>query len=207
MSNSADKSRTISKTRIIDLVASSVLLLLLWPLMLATALAVRISSPGPILHRSKRFGVNRSNFEMFKFRTMRVDAPQVATHLMTNADDYLTPVGRFLRKSSLDELPQLVNVFRGEMALVGPRPALYNQHDLIAMRETRGINELRPGITGLAQVSGRDLLTLEDKVAIETEYRNSRSLLFDLKILLRTVFGVPRGAGVSSDAHTGKTHL
>ncbi len=176
----------LSRKRIFDLVAGVALLLFFLPLLLLIALAVKCTSRGPVIHWSKRVGRNNRLFNMPKFRTMRIDTPQVATHLLTNSKTYLTPIGSFLRKSSMDELPQLFSVLRGDLSLVGPRPALFNQDDLIAMRTERGIHSLVPGITGWAQVNGRDEIPVSAKVRCDYEYLQRQSLAFDLKILFQT---------------------
>ena len=152
---------------------------------------------GPVLYWSDRFGIGNQIFKMPKFRTMQVGTPTVATHLLIDANTYLTPVGGFLRKTSLDELPQLWSVLKGDMSLVGPRPALYNQDDLIAARTTSNIHVLRPGITGWAQVNGRDELSIADKVELDTEYLHKQSLSFDCYILWLTALKVLRRDGVS----------
>lgn len=164
---------------------------------LVVALVVRATSAGPALYWSRRVGAGGREFIMPKFRTMRVDTPELATHLLTSPGQWLTPVGSFLRKSSLDELPQLWSVLRGDMSLVGPRPALYNQADLIAARCSRGVDALRPGITGWAQVNGRDELPIPVKVEFDRQYLLRQSFLFDLKIILLTVLHVVRREGVS----------
>ncbi len=164
---------------------------------LGVALAVRATSPGPALYWSQRVGRGGRLFAMPKFRTMRIDAPEVATHLLVDPAQWLTPVGSFLRRSSLDELPQLWSVAVGDMSLVGPRPALHNQADLIAARRAAGVDVLQPGITGWAQVNGRDELPIPAKVAFDREYLERRSLLFDLRILFLTAAGVVRAKGVS----------
>ena len=165
--------------------------------MLLLAAAVRLTSPGPAIHWSKRVGRGNRLFPMPKFRTMRIDAPQVATHLMTDPDRWLTPIGGFLRRSSLDELPQLFSVLAGRMSLVGPRPALFNQDDLIASRMRKGVDALRPGLTGWAQVNGRDELAVAEKVRLDEEYLNRRSLMFDLKVMMMTIAKVVKRQGVS----------
>ena len=154
------------------------------------AVVVRISSTGPALYWSDRIGRNSITFKMPKFRTMRVGTPAVATHLLANPQAYLTPIGAFLRKTSLDELPQLWSILRGEMSFVGPRPALFNQHDLIGLRAQAGVDKLLPGLTGWAQVNGRDELSIADKVALDVEYLQKKSLAFDVKIMILTVFRV-----------------
>ena len=161
------------------------------------ALLVKLTSPGPILHWSKRIGRHELIFEMPKFRTMRIDTPEVATHLLTDPANWLTPVGVFLRKSSLDELPQLWCILKGDMSFVGPRPALFNQDDLIAMRTEKGVHQLMPGLTGWAQVNGRDELPIHKKVDLDFEYLQRKSFLFDLKILWMTALKVVVRDGVS----------
>lgn len=161
------------------------------------ALAVRLTSPGPALYWSDRVGCNNRIFKMPKFRSMRIDTPAVATHLLQNPDQWLTPIGSFLRKSSLDELPQLWSILKGDMSFVGPRPALFNQDDLIALRKEKGVHELVPGLTGWAQVNGRDELPIPQKVELDAEYLQRRSLRFDLRVLWMTVLKVLARDGVS----------
>jgi O-antigen biosynthesis protein WbqP len=183
--------------RLVDLalvLAASVFLLL--PI-LAVALAVRLSSPGPILYWSDRVGRGNRIFKMPKFRSMRIDTPAVATHLLQNPGQWLTRIGSFLRKTSLDELPQLWSILKGDMSFVGPRPALFNQDDLIALRTNAGVHELLPGLTGWAQVNGRDELPIPDKVKLDAEYLQRRSFGFDLWILWLTLLKVLRRDGVS----------
>jgi len=165
--------------------------------MLLVALLVKLTSPGPVLYWSDRVGVGNEIFKMPKFRTMRIDTPAVATHLLDNPDSYLTPIGPFLRKSSLDELPQLWNVLKGDMSFVGPRPALFNQDDLIALRTEKGVHRLIPGITGWAQINGRDDIPIPKKVEYDEYYLNHRSFFFDLKILVLTFLKVTRAENVS----------
>lgn len=155
-----------------------------------TWLAIKLSSRGPALYWSKRIGKDNEIFFMPKFRTMRVDTPQVATHLLRNSDEYLTSIGAFLRKSSLDELPQLWSVLSGAMSFVGPRPALFNQYDLMGLRTQYNIHQLPPGITGWAQINGRDGLSIEEKVKFDLEYLRRRSFIFDLKIMFLTLYKV-----------------
>lgn len=164
---------------------------------LALALAVRLTSPGPALYWSDRVGRNNRIFRMPKFRTMRTGTPAVATHLLAEPAAYLTPVGSFLRRTSLDELPQLWSILRGDMSFVGPRPALFNQNDLIALRTRAGVDELVPGLTGWAQVNGRDELPIPRKVAFDVEYLRRRSFWFDLHILWLTFVRVLRRDGVA----------
>jgi O-antigen biosynthesis protein WbqP len=183
--------------RVFDVLLVLVCLPLLGVPILLTALAVKLSSPGPVLYWSDRVGRHNRLFRMPKFRSMRTDTPAVATHLLHNPDQWLTPVGSFLRGSSLDELPQLWNILTGEMSFVGPRPALFNQEDLIGQRTENGVHELVPGLTGWAQVNGRDELPIPQKVQLDAEYLQRRSLLFDLKILCMTAFKVIARDGVS----------
>jgi O-antigen biosynthesis protein WbqP len=183
--------------RLIDIVLSSLLLILFAIPMALIAVAVKLTSKGPILHWSNRVGRRNRIFRMPKFRGMCMDAPQVATHLFRDPAAYLTPVGGFLRRSSLDELPQLISVLRGDLSLVGPRPALFNQDDLIALRTEAGVHELIPGITGWAQVNGRDDLPIPEKVHLDFEYLRGQSIWFDLKVLFMTVVKVARRDGIS----------
>lgn len=171
-------------------------LLLLLPLVIMAAL-VRLTSKGPALYWSDRVGRNNSIFKMPKFRSMRVGTPAVATHLLRNADAALTPIGSFLRKSSLDEIPQLWSILRGDMSFVGPRPALFNQHDLIELRTQCGVHQLVPGLTGWAQVNGRDTLPIPDKVALDQHYLQTHSFWFDVYILWLTFLRVIRRKDVS----------
>ena len=182
--------------RIVDLLVTLGLMLILAPLFLLLVLAVMLPSVGPVLFRTQRVGKGNKLFTMYKFRTMRIDTPQVATHLLKEPDQFLTPIGKLLRRTSLDELPQLINVLNGEMSLVGPRPALFNQDDLVALRTARGVDALAPGITGWAQVNGRDELPIPEKVKLDEWYLKNRSLWLDLKILGMTVFKVIRKEGV-----------
>jgi O-antigen biosynthesis protein WbqP len=178
--------------RIFDFLVSLLAFILFLIPMLLVAIAVGISSPGPILYWSERVGRNNQVFRMPKFRTMRVNTPLLPTHLLNNAKAFITPIGSFLRRSSLDELPQLYCIIMGHMSLVGPRPALYNQQDLIDARTALGVHTLMPGLTGWAQVNGRDELPLELKVKYDKEYLNQKSFWMDLKILVLTVWKVVR---------------
>ncbi len=182
--------------RLFDFAVSGLALVLLALPMLTIAALVRLSSPGPAIYWSQRFGVHNRLFAMPKFRTMRIDTPEVPTHLLADPRRWTTLIGRILRRTSMDELPQLWSVFRGDMALVGPRPALHSQSDLIAMRTTVGVHRLRPGITGWAQVNGRDALSLEDKIKFDWQYLKRRSFAFDLYVLAATVAPVLTGRGV-----------
>ena len=184
-------------TRIFDLLlAIFLLLLLLVPFIVITVL-VRLTSKGSALYWSDRVGKNNKIFKMPKFRSMLIGTPAVATHLLDNPDVYLSPIGGFLRRSSLDELPQLFSVLKGDMSFVGPRPALFNQDDLINLRAEKGVDKLLPGITGWAQVNGRDELSIPDKVALDVEYLNRQSFWFDIKILWMTFLKVVKRDGVS----------
>jgi len=178
------------------LISGAALLVLGAPLLLLAGL-VRATSRGPAIHWSKRVGRGNALFLMPKFRTMRIDAPQVPTHLMTEPERWLTPIGGLLRRTSLDELPQLISVLKGDMSLVGPRPALFNQDDLVALRTAAGVDALRPGLTGWAQVNGRDELPIPDKVKLDAEYLARRSFGFDLKVLGMTLAHVLGSKGVS----------
>lgn len=183
--------------RAFDLALALLLLLPLGPLLLAVALAVRLSSPGPVLYWSDRVGRDNRIFRMPKFRSMRIDTPVVATHLLQDPERWLTPIGSLLRTSSLDELPQLWCILCGSMSFVGPRPALFNQDDLIRLRTEAGVHRLLPGLTGWAQVNGRDELPIPTKVALDTWYLQHRSLGLDLRILAMTAWKVVRRDGVS----------
>lgn len=183
--------------RNLDILICCLALILLCPLILFAALLVRLSSKGSILYWSDRVGRQNITFKMPKFRTMQVGAPVVATHLLSNSGQYLTPVGSFLRKSSLDELPQLWSILVGDMSFVGPRPALFNQDDLIALRTQYGVDKLVPGLTGWAQVNGRDELSIPVKVQYEVEYLQKQSFWFDMKILGLTFLKVIGRSGIS----------
>jgi len=182
--------------RIFDLVMAAMLAPFCALALLGAALAVKLTSPGPVLHMSSRVGRHKVIFKMPKLRTMWVDTPQQATHLLENPEQRLTPVGAFLRKTSLDEVPQLYSVFTGDMSFVGPRPALFNQDDLVALREEKGVNSLAPGITGWAQINGRDEISIPEKVALDEYYLKNQSIWLDLKILALTVTNVLFAKGV-----------
>ena len=188
---------SVDVKRLFDLVLALCAVLILFLPVGLVALAVRLTSTEPVLFRTRRVGKNSRNFTMYKFRTMRIDTPQVATHLLKEPDQFLTPIGKLLRRTSLDELPQLINVVRGEMSLVGPRPALFNQDDLITLRTAGGVDVQTPGITGWAQVNGRDELPIPEKVKLDEWYLKNRSFWLDLKILGMTVFKVIRKEGVA----------
>ena len=183
--------------RTFDLLLGVAILVLLVAPLLLISIAVSLSSKGPALYWSDRIGKNNKIFKMPKFRSMRIDTHAVATHLLNNPDSYLSPIGGFLRRSSLDELPQLFSVLKGDMSFVGPRPALYNQDDLIDLRTEKGVDKLLPGITGWAQVNGRDELSIPDKVELDVEYLNRQSFWFDMKILRMTFLKVMKRDGVS----------
>lgn len=183
--------------RPVDILTALCGLVLLSPLLILIWLAVRLDSPGPGLHWSRRAGRNGALFAMPKFRTMRVETPDVATDELTGAQNWVTPLGRFLRRTSLDELPQLWSILTGDMSLVGPRPALHSQDRLIALRRESGVATLRPGLTGWAQVKGRDTISTEEKAALDAEYLRRRDFLFDLRILWLTVRAALTGRDVS----------
>ena len=182
--------------RIFDFTAALAAVFLFGLPMLLMALLIKLTSPGPVLYWSDRVGAGNGIFKMPKFRTMRIDTPAVATHLMQNPDAYLTPPGPFLRKFSLDELPQLWSILKGDMSFVGPRPALFNQDDLIKLRTEKGISQLTPGVTGWAQINGRDNLPIPVKVAYDEYYMQHQSFLFDIQILWKTLFKVINKEGV-----------
>jgi O-antigen biosynthesis protein WbqP len=181
----------------LDIVGGLAGLTVLSPLFLILAIAVLMDSPGPALHWSKRVGRGNRLFPMPKFRTMRTDAPDVATHLLDDPGQWITPLGAFLRRSSLDELPQLWSVVKGDMSLVGPRPALFNQDDLVALRTAAGVDRLRPGLTGWAQINGRDELPIPEKARLDREYLERMSMAFDLRILAVTAISALSGRGVT----------
>jgi O-antigen biosynthesis protein WbqP len=183
--------------RVFDLILVISLFFVFLIFLLLIAILVIVTSKGPALYWSERIGKNSTIFKMPKFRSMRIDTPAVATHLLDNPDLYLSPIGGFLRHSSLDEIPQLFSVLKGDMSFVGPRPALFNQDDLIALRTANGVDKLLPGITGWAQVNGRDELSIADKVALDVEYLNRQSFWFDLIILWMTFLKVVKRDGVS----------
>ncbi len=175
-----------------------VLLFIFSPIFLIVALVIFIEDGFPVFFTQKRVGINYTFFHIYKFRSMNKDTPDVATHLLTNPDQYLLKFGKFIRKTSLDELPNLINIIKGEMVFVGPRPALYNQDDLMALRVTLGVDKLKPGITGWAQINGRDAISILNKVELEQEYMKKRSILFDIKIIIKTFKNVLFSKGVSN---------
>ena len=182
--------------RLFDLCLALLALVFLLLPILMVALMVRLTSTGPVLYFSDRVGRYNRIFKMPKVRTMQVNTPAVATHLLSNPAQFLTPIGSFLRKSSLDELPQLLSIIRGNMSFVGPRPALFNQDDLVALRTHYGVDKLVPGLTGWAQINGRDELPIPEKVKLDVDYMNNQSFLFDLKIILLTFLKVLRRDGI-----------
>lgn len=182
--------------RLFDLFLALIALIFLFLPIFAVALMVRLTSTGPVLYWSDRVGRYNQIFRMPKFRTMRVDTPAVATHLLNDPKQFLTSVGSFLRKSSLDELPQLWSIIKGDMSFVGPRPALFNQDDLIALRTQHGVDKLVPGLTGWAQINGRDELPIQDKVKLDVDYVKTQSFCLDLKIILLTFLKVLRRDGI-----------
>lgn len=183
--------------RALDLLLSAAGLLLLSPLFLVISLAVKLEDPGPVFFKQKRIGRDKSYFNIAKFRSMRQDTPHdMPTHLLEDPDKWITKTGRFLRRTSLDELPQIAQIFTGKMSIVGPRPALWNQYDLIAERDKYGANALTPGLTGWAQVNGRDELEIEEKARLDGEYARKLSFGLDVKIFFMTILGAFRGSGV-----------
>ncbi|WP_337467773.1 sugar transferase [Holdemanella biformis] len=192
--------------RTIDFILSFAGIIILSPLLIVLMVLIKVTSPGPIFFKQKRVGIHKSYFNILKFRTMRIDTPKdMPTHLLENPDQYITSVGKFLRKTSLDELPQLFNIFKGEMAIVGPRPALWNQYDLIELRDVYGANDVLPGLTGWAQVNGRDELEIDVKAKLDGEYCKNLSFLFDVKCFLMTIFSVLKHDGVV-EGGTGSIH-
>jgi O-antigen biosynthesis protein WbqP len=182
--------------RLFDITCALLALMVFAIPMILVALLVKLTSRGPVLYWSDRVGRDNAIFRMPKVRSMRIDTPALATHLLDEPDRWLTPVGKFLRKSSLDEVPQLWSILRGDMSIVGPRPALFNQDDLIALRTGKGVHVLTPGLTGWAQINGRDELSIPQKVELDTYYLTHRSFLLDLQIILKTVVKVLRAGGV-----------
>ena len=188
--------RTFFK-RLLDIILSGCAIVILSPLLLIIAVAIKIDDPGPVLFRQKRVGIHKTHFSIMKFRTMKMDTPKdTPTHLLENPEQYITKVGKFLRKSSLDELPQIFQIFTGKMSIIGPRPALWNQFDLIAERDKYGANDVRPGLTGWAQINGRDELPIEVKARFDGEYVKKLSFLFDCKCFFGTIVSVLKHDGV-----------
>lgn len=183
--------------RLIDFILSVIALILLSPLFLSIAIWIKLNSKGPVFFKQKRVGMNKQLFEIYKFRSMRSDTPaDMPTHLLNEPEAFITSSGRFLRKTSLDELPQLINIVKGEMAIIGPRPALWNQYDLIEERDKYGANDVRPGLSGWAQINGRDELEIPVKAKLDGDYVHNISLKFDLKCIFGTISSVLRSDGV-----------
>ncbi len=183
--------------RFIDIILSFLGIIILSPLFLILIIAIRVDSPGPILFRQKRVGIHKKHFNILKFRTMRIDTPKdMPTHLLNNPEQYITKVGKFLRKTSLDELPQMINILRGDMSIIGPRPALWNQYDLIEERDKYGANDVMPGLTGWAQINGRDELEIPVKARLDGEYVQKMSFAFDVKCFFGTITSVLKHDGV-----------
>jgi O-antigen biosynthesis protein WbqP len=174
-----------------------ILLFILSPIFLIVALLIIFEDGFPVFFRQKRVGINYTFFNIYKFRSMKKNTPNVATHLLKNPDQYLLKIGKFIRKTSIDELPNLINIINGEMVFVGPRPALYNQNDLMTLRVNNGIDKLKPGITGWAQINGRDDISIENKVQLEQEYLNKKSFFLDILIIIKTFTNVLFSKGVS----------
>lgn len=183
--------------RIIDFILALITFILLSPIFLAIAIWIKVDSPGPVFFKQKRVGINKSFFNIYKFRTMRTDTPKdMPTHLLNDAESFITNSGAFLRKTSLDELPQLINIIKGEMAIIGPRPALWNQDDLVAERDKYHANDVLPGLTGWAQINGRDELEIPVKAKLDGEYVEKMSFVFDLKCFFATIFSIAKSDGV-----------
>lgn len=196
----------VAVKKIIDRFLAFIGLIVLSPLFLILIIAIKLDSPGPIFFRQKRVGIHKTHFEILKFRTMRTDTPKdMPTHMLKNPDQYITKVGRFLRKTSLDELPQIINILKGDMAIVGPRPALWNQYDLIEERGKYGANDILPGLTGWAQINGRDELEIPVKAKLDGDYVAKMSFGMDLRCILGTVVSVARQDGVV-EGGTGELH-
>jgi len=181
----------------INRILALILLIILSPIFIIVVLVILIGDGLPVFFTQKRVGINYSFFNIYKFRSMKKNSPNVATHLLTNPDQYLLKIGKFIRKTSLDELPNLINIIKGEMVFVGPRPALYNQDDLMEFRVATGVSRLKPGITGWAQINGRDEISVAQKVQLEQEYLHKKSFLFDVEILIKTFTNVLFSKGVS----------
>ena len=190
--------------RVLDFMLSLVGLVILSPVLLIIALIIKLTSPGPVFFKQKRVGKNKTYFNILKFRTMRTDTPKdTPTHLLANPDQYITPIGKVLRKTSLDELPQIINILKGDMSIIGPRPALWNQYDLIEERDRYGANDILPGLTGWAQINGRDELEIDVKARLDGEYVERMSFLFDCKCFFGTITSVLKHEGVV-EGGTGK---
>lgn len=191
------KSIYIAIKRILDFVLSLLGMIILSPVFLVLMLAIKLDSPGPILFKQKRVGIHKTHFNILKFRTMKIDTPKdMPTHMLENPEQYITKVGKFLRKTSLDELPQIINILKGDMSIIGPRPALWNQYDLLEERDKYGANDVKPGLTGLAQISGRDELEIPIKAKLDGDYVQQMSFVMDVKCFVGTIFSVLRSDGV-----------
>lgn len=183
--------------RFLDFIFSGILILILSPLFLVVGVAIKLTSKGPVFFKQQRVGKDNKHFMIYKFRTMKIDAPpNVATYMLKNPDEYITPIGRFLRNSSIDEIPQLINIFKGDMSFVGPRPVITQEIDLISLRTRTGVSILSPGLTGWAQINGRDALGIEEKVFYDKYYLENQSLILDLKIMFLTVLKVIKAEGI-----------
>lgn len=183
--------------RILDFILALIALIVLSPILFFIAVIIKLTSKGPVMFKQKRIGKNKREFYIYKFRSMRTDTPSdMPTHMLKNPDEYITKIGKFLRKTSLDELPQLINILKGEMSFIGPRPALWNQYDLIAERDKYGANDIYPGLTGWAQINGRDELAISEKAKLDGEYVKKMSLFFDIKCFLGSIISVLKSEGV-----------
>lgn len=183
--------------RLIDIILSGMGIIIISPVLLILVIVIKLDSPGPVLFKQKRVGINKKHFNILKFRTMRIDTPKdTPTHLLENPEQWITKVGKFLRKTSLDELPQIFNIFAGQMSIIGPRPALWNQYDLIEERDKYGANDVLPGLTGWAQINGRDELEIPVKAKLDGEYVEKMSLGFDMKCFFGTIISVAKNDGV-----------
>ena len=200
----------IKVKKVMDIILAFISIILLSPILVLIAILIKLTSKGPVFFKQKRIGKGKSIFYIYKFRTMRTDAPKdMPTHLLDKPDAYITKIGKVLRKTSLDELPQLINILKGEMSFIGPRPALWNQYDLIAERDKYGANDVYPGLTGWAQINGRDELPIEVKAKLDGEYVYNMSFFFDVKCFFGTIISVLKGEGIIEGGtgvlkHTGK---
>lgn len=200
------KKKYMSFKRVVDIVLSAVGLLVLSPIFLVLIIAIKLDSPGPVFFKQKRVGIHKTHFNILKFRTMRIDTPKdMPTHLLSNPDQYITKTGKFLRKTSLDELPQIINILKGEMSIIGPRPALWNQYDLIEERDKYGANDVMPGLTGWAQINGRDELEIPVKAKLDGYYVEHMGLRMDVKCFFGTIASVLKSDGVV-EGGTGELH-
>lgn len=187
--------------KMIDFILSLCGLIVLSPFIIILIICIKIDSKGPVFFKQRRIGINKSEFYILKFRTMKIDTPKdTPTHLLKNPESYITRVGKLLRKTSLDELPQIINILKGEMSIIGPRPALWNQYDLVQERDKYRANDISPGLTGWAQINGRDELPIEEKSRLDGEYVEKMSFSFDVKVFIKTVFSVLRSEGVKEGA-------